>query len=87
MNFVASWRSASSLSLSIRPEMISFAGGLPNLEAFPTEALGGVLTKVIKDHGPEALQYMVRPRGNFVCAVRSLAAWVNTNITTTSRTF
>lgn len=45
------------LKLLNRPEMISFAGGLPNPEAFPTEALGGVLTKVLKDHGPEALQY------------------------------
>lgn len=45
------------LKLLNRPQMISFAGGLPNPEAFPTAALGDVVTKVVKEHGPEALQY------------------------------
>jgi 2-aminoadipate transaminase len=45
------------LKLLSRPQMISFAGGLPNPEAFPTAALGEVVTKVVKDNGPEALQY------------------------------
>lgn len=45
------------LKLLNRPQMISFAGGLPNPEAFPTAALGEVVTKVVKEHGSEALQY------------------------------
>lgn len=45
------------LKLLNRPKMISFAGGLPNPEAFPTAALGEVVTKVVKEHGSEALQY------------------------------
>jgi 2-aminoadipate transaminase len=45
------------LKLLNRPGMISFAGGLPNPEAFPTQELEGVLHKVVKDFGAEALQY------------------------------
>jgi 2-aminoadipate transaminase len=39
------------------PEVISFAGGLPNPEAFPIEEVQQICTDVIKDHGSSALQY------------------------------
>jgi 2-aminoadipate transaminase len=45
------------LKLLNRPGMISFAGGLPNPEAFPTHELADVLQKVVKEQGAEALQY------------------------------
>jgi 2-aminoadipate transaminase len=45
------------LKLLDRPEMISFAGGLPNPAAFPIEAMKGIVAHVMQDHGPEALQY------------------------------
>lgn len=45
------------LKLLNRPQMISFAGGLPNPEAFPAEQLGDLVKKVVKEHGAEALQY------------------------------
>jgi len=45
------------LKLLDRPEMISFAGGLPNPAAFPLEAMKDIVAHVMLDHGPEALQY------------------------------
>jgi len=39
------------------PEMISFAGGLPNPKAFPKEILSGLFNEVIREEGDEALQY------------------------------
>ncbi len=45
------------LKLLDRPEMISFAGGLPNPAAFPLVAMNEIVAHVMKDHGPEALQY------------------------------
>jgi len=45
------------LKLLDRPEMISFAGGLPNPAAFPIGAMKQIVTHVMQDHAPEALQY------------------------------
>jgi len=39
------------------PGVISFAGGLPNKEYFPVEALREAAIKVLNQHGSEALQY------------------------------
>ncbi|NTV53762.1 MAG: PLP-dependent aminotransferase family protein, partial [Candidatus Firestonebacteria bacterium] len=41
------------------PEMISFAGGLPNPAAFPIEPLKSVVAHVMAEHAREALQYGV----------------------------
>lgn len=45
------------LKLTQRPEVISFAGGLPAAETFPAEDLAGVTTQVLAKDGPRALQY------------------------------
>jgi len=45
------------LNLTKNPEVISFAGGLPAPEVFPTQRFREACEKVLKDHGPEALQY------------------------------
>jgi len=45
------------LKVTQDPEIISFAGGLPNPDAFPTENLESVVKTVIRDHGKNALQY------------------------------
>ncbi len=45
------------LKLTQWPEVISFAGGLPNPAAFPTEELRGVIEHVMAEHAPDALQY------------------------------
>lgn len=45
------------LKLTERPEVISFAGGLPAPELFPIEELKKVTVKVLEDMGKQALQY------------------------------
>ncbi len=45
------------LKLTRRPEVISFAGGLPDLSAFPVEEVSQVTVDVLKRDGVSALQY------------------------------
>jgi 2-aminoadipate transaminase len=45
------------LKVAQDPEIISFAGGLPNPKSFPINDLEGVINSVLKDHGDSALQY------------------------------
>ncbi|OHD57613.1 MAG: hypothetical protein A2Y33_06145 [Spirochaetes bacterium GWF1_51_8] len=45
------------LKLLNSPEMISFAGGLPNPDAFPIEKLKPVMDHVMASHARDALQY------------------------------
>lgn len=45
------------LKLTQRPEVISFAGGLPAPELFPVEEMKDVFVKVMEEYGRIALQY------------------------------
>ena len=45
------------LKLTQRPEVISFAGGLPAPELFPLERFGAACRRVLSEQGPAALQY------------------------------
>jgi 2-aminoadipate transaminase len=45
------------LKLTERPEIISFAGGLPAPEIFPIEAFRTAADRVLTQHGCQALQY------------------------------
>ena len=45
------------LKVAQDPEIISFAGGLPNPKSFPTDDLSSIILKVMKNHSTEALQY------------------------------
>lgn len=45
------------LKLTVRPEIISFAGGLPAPELFPVEEMKVVSVKVLEEAGRQALQY------------------------------
>ena len=45
------------LKVTQDPEIISFAGGLPNPNSFPIEDLEGVIESVMKNYGKTALQY------------------------------
>lgn len=45
------------LKVTQRPGMISFAGGLPNPDTFPIEIVDGIVQKVLRENGKEALQY------------------------------
>lgn len=47
------------LSLAARPEVISFAGGLPTPEGFPVKALSDAAAKVFAEKASRALQYSV----------------------------
>ena len=45
------------LKLTQRPEMISFAGGLPAPETFPVDDLKEIVIEVLENDGAAALQY------------------------------
>ena len=45
------------LKLTQRQEVISFAGGLPNPEAFPVEEMKPIINHVMDAHAADALQY------------------------------
>ena len=45
------------LKVAINPEMISFAGGLPNRDLFPVRELQNASNKVFETAGKDALQY------------------------------
>jgi 2-aminoadipate transaminase len=45
------------LKLTQRPEIISFAGGLPAPDTFPVDLLDDIMSKVLQDRGRTALQY------------------------------
>jgi len=45
------------LKLTQRPEIISFAGGLPAIETFPAADIAAVTADVLAEHGAQALQY------------------------------
>ena len=44
-------------AVASRPEIVSLAGGMPNLTAIPMETMASIVEKLIKDHGQKALQY------------------------------
>ena len=45
------------LKLTEQPDIISFAGGLPAPELFPVQEFADAASRVLADHGPQALQY------------------------------
>ncbi|MFQ6107310.1 MAG: PLP-dependent aminotransferase family protein [Thermoplasmata archaeon] len=45
------------LKLTQKPEIISFAGGLPCPEAFPIDVVKGITTEILEERGAIALQY------------------------------
>jgi 2-aminoadipate transaminase len=45
------------LKVTEQPDMISFAGGLPAPEVFPVEEMAVATDRVLRDFGPQALQY------------------------------
>lgn len=45
------------LKVTTQPDVISFAGGLPNSELFPVDQIEKACSAVLKENGPKALQY------------------------------
>ncbi|MDR3070343.1 MAG: PLP-dependent aminotransferase family protein [Propionibacteriaceae bacterium] len=44
-------------SVANRPEVVSLAGGMPNIADLPRQALGEAVSKLIRDDGVRAMQY------------------------------
>ena len=44
-------------AVASRPDIVSLAGGMPNLSALPMEMMASVVQKLILENGQEALQY------------------------------
>lgn len=44
-------------AVASRPEVVSLAGGMPFVSALPQELVSGAMERVMRDHGPAALQY------------------------------
>ena len=66
------------LKVTSRPEVISFAGGLPAPELFPTTTLARIAERVIREEGARALQYSTtegEPSLRRVIAERSNLRW------------
>lgn len=61
------------LKLTNRPEIISFAGGLPDPETFPEEELVDVVTTVLRNESAKALQY--GPTDGYPRFVEELIKW------------
>lgn len=52
------------LKLTKKPEIISFAGGLPAPDLFPVKEIQGITQKVLEEDGLEALQYTTTEGNN-----------------------
>lgn len=66
------------LKVTERPEVISFAGGLPSPLTFPTEAMRAALDRVLVQSGREALQYSTTE------GYAPLRAWIAARVGTPS---
>ena len=58
------------LKATQQPDVISFGGGLPAPELFPTRAIGSLTQEVMERVGPMALQYSVTE------GIPEMRAWV-----------
>ena len=64
------------LKVTERPDIISFAGGLPSPRTFPVDAFAQACAKVLRDDGPAALQYVASEGyGPLREAVAGLLPW------------
>ena len=44
-------------AVASRPEVVSLAGGMPNLSALPLDAVGKLMGELVQTRGAQALQY------------------------------
>ena len=44
-------------SVASRPEVVSLAGGMPNISGLPLDVVGGAISDLVQDHGATAMQY------------------------------
>lgn len=68
------------LKLTEKPEVISFAGGLPAPELFPVEEMKEISVKVLEEEGRQALQYAATE--GFIPLRKAIADRMNTKFRT-----
>lgn len=56
-NFMKASEIRELLKITEQPEIISFGGGMPSPHSFPIKIIEKITKKVLKNHGPKALQY------------------------------
>src|SRR5438067_9403420 len=44
-------------SVASRPEVVSLAGGMPNISGLPLDVVGGAIADLVATNGPVAMQY------------------------------
>jgi 2-aminoadipate transaminase len=44
-------------SVASRPEVVSLAGGMPNISGLPLDVVGGAIAELVRGNGPTAMQY------------------------------
>ena len=44
-------------AVASRPEVVSLAGGMPNISGLPLDVVGGAINQLVLEHGPVAMQY------------------------------
>ena len=44
-------------AVASRPEVVSLAGGMPNICGLPLDVVGNAIADLVAHHGPVALQY------------------------------
>src|SRR5688572_28674218 len=44
-------------AVASRPEIVSLAGGMPNVSALPMDAVAAMMSDLVTRQGPQALQY------------------------------
>ena len=81
MNYLKASEIRELLKLTEEPEIISFAGGLPAPELFPTDKLSEIAVRVLKEDGRSALQYGptegYKPLRKIIAQERMTTAGVN----------
>ncbi len=72
------------LKLTERPDIISFAGGLPAPELFPTKQMAEISSRVLSEDGKSALQYSTTegytPLREIIAKQRMSAAGITANV-------
>ena len=77
-------------AVASRPEVVSLAGGMPFVSALPTDLVASAMERVIRERGPQALQYgsgqgipELRERILEVMALEGIAAHADDLVVTT----
>src|ERR1700733_2276058 len=54
---MGAWEIRALFAVAARPEIVALAGGSPYVAALPLDVVGGMIGRLVADHGEQALQY------------------------------